>query len=416
MTTHGATRERPAVPVTVRPGLGVSVVFVVVLLAVSTLPDAVPDRPALAYLSGGVIGAGLLVGALLAADLIRARVASRSGATVKGIMIGAFGSRLVLVRPGPNAGTGTGTGSGTGSGADVGAYADRLAVDAKIGRAGLVATAAVGAVLTVLGVFAPAGTFALIGQIALWVGSFVLLVTLAEALPSPQTSGGHIVAAAVARRTGSSERGEAAAVKAGAVTGWLVIGLGVAALFFIGFVAMWVILFGWLTVFSSRMARLRHLTSAAIAGLSVNDVMGAPPPVLSAWQTVADALADVAMPSRRSLFVVEDFDGSLGGVARLRDLARVPVDERASVRVQRVAVPMAQVATAQPADPLAEAVGRLGVRPSGGVVLVLDDSVAGTGAGATRNRVVGVVGPNEINRAVESGPLGAAERDGVSST
>jgi hypothetical protein len=265
-------------------------------------------------------------------------------------------------------------------------------------------------------VFAPAGTFALIGQIALWVGTFVLLVTLAEALPSPQTSGGHIIAAAVARRTGSSERGEAAAVKAGAVTGWLIIGLGVVAMFFVGFVALWVILFGWLTVFSSRMARMRYLTSAAIAGLSVRDVMGTPPPVLSAWQTVADALADVAVPSRRSLFVVEDFDGSLGGVARLRDLAKVPVDDRASARVQRFAVPMEQVATARPADSLAEAVGRLGLRPAGGVVLVLDDKAADTGSETTRKRVVGVVGPNEINRAVETGPLRAAERDGVLST
>src|SRR5262249_46530853 len=137
---------------------------------------------------------------------------------------------------------------------------------------------------------------------------------------------------------------------------------------------------------------------------------------LSAWQTVADALADVALPSRRSLFVVEDFDGSLGGVVRLRDLARVPVDDRDSARVRRVAIPMERVATAQPADPLADAVGRLGVRPAGGVVLVLDDTVASTGVGAARGRVVGVVGPNEINRAIETAPLrgGEAGRDGMS--
>jgi hypothetical protein len=67
--------------------------------------------------------------------------------------------------------------------------------------------------------------------------------------------------------------------------------------------------------------------------------------------------------------------------------------------VQRLVVPLGQVATARPAEPLTEAVARLALRPAAGLVLVLDD----TGDG--KRRAVGVVGPDEVNRAIQTAPL-----------
>nr|MDT0664800.1 hypothetical protein [Micromonospora sp. DSM 115978] len=97
--------------------------------------------------------------------------------------------------------------------------------------------------------------------------------------------------------------------------------------------------------------------------------------------------------------VVRDFDGSLAGVASLRALAEVPMDDRSIARVSRATVPLRSMPTARPSDSLPEVVVRLAKQPAAGVVLVLDDGPDGT------RDVVGVVGPSEITRAVETGPL-----------
>ena len=235
---------------------------------------------------------------------------------------------------------------------------------------------------------------------ALWVGTFALLITAVEALPTPRTSGGRILAAAVTRRTGDPRRGEAAVARAGVVTGWALVAAGVAASFLIGLVGLWGVLLGWMVVGSSRLAQAQQKTAAALDGLTVKDVMGPPPPSLTAWQTVAEALDKVVTSTRANVFVVRDFDGSLAGVASLRALAEVPMDDRGIARVTRAMVPLNSVPTARPSDSLPEAVVRLAKQPAAGVVLVLDDLPDGTA------NVVGVGrAPSEITRAVETGPL-----------
>ena len=185
MTTHDAQRDHHHVPIKVRPGLAVSVTLVTVLLAALTLPATVPDRPAFAYFSAGLLGVGVLIAVLLGADLLRARVARNAGIDVTSITIGAFGSRLDVARssrrknpfvprrrrpvrrgrtrrtppaccsrprmlsgvhsvvaPGGVATTGRRPGSGS---------LDDPAVAARLGRAGLLVTGLAGAVLLVWG-------------------------------------------------------------------------------------------------------------------------------------------------------------------------------------------------------------------------------------------------------------------------
>ena len=125
-----------------------------------------------------------------------------------------------VVAPGGVATTGRRPGSGS---------LDDPAVAARLGRAGLLVTGLAGAVLLVGGVFAPAGSsYELLGEVALWVGTFALLITAVEALPTPRSSGGRILAAAVTLRTGDPNRGEAAVARAGVVTGWALVAAGVA--------------------------------------------------------------------------------------------------------------------------------------------------------------------------------------------
>lgn len=416
MTAKGVTRRGGIPPITVRPGLYVSMTVVTIILAALTLPATVPDRPGFAYFSGGVIGAGLLLVILLLADLVRAAVARRGGIHVSGITLGAFGSRLVIARTGSDASPRDGwtaararahaAGAPTDAGAAgagpsnpfTPATGDAL-VDARIARAGLLVTGLAGAVLVALGAVAPAGTLALVGQVALWVGTFALLVTAIDLLPAPRSAGGRVLAARVLRRTGSVARAQAAVAKAGVITGWFLIAIGVAASFLIGLVGLWAVLLGWLVLGTSRLAQAQQRTSNALDGLFVRDAMLPAPEPLSAWKTVASALDEVVLPSRRSVFGVQDFAGSLVGVALLRDLAAVPLDDRNLARVSRVLTPLERVATARPDEPLADMPSRLAERPAAGAVIVVEDDPDGT------TRMVGVVGPAEITHAIETAPL-----------
>ncbi|MCK9924744.1 peptidase M50 [Frankia sp. AgPm24] len=434
MSTHDATRRGGLPPITVRPGFAVSAALVTVLLGALTLPTTVADRPTSAYLCGGLIGAVLLAGILLGADLMRARAARRAGLNVLGIILGATGSRLVVAPGASRAGAGAGeadgvvgsvrlaaTGAGRRAGGDateaagsnggrgVGlvdpaaaegdADAEAIRVEARLARAGLGTTALAGALLVVVGVFLPGGTTALAAQVALWVGTFALLLTFVEVLPSPRSAGGRLVADRVLRRTGSRANAERAAARAGVLSGWALIAAGTAGVFLVGFVALWAVLLGWLALGASRLAQAQQRTAAALVGLTARDVMAPAAPTLSAWTSVDDALREVVLPSRQGVFGVADFAGGLAGVALLRDLAGVPMDDRGLTRVNRVLVPLSAVATAAPADDLATLPARLAERPAAGCVIVIEPAADGS------VHMVGTVGPSEFGRALETAPL-----------
>ncbi|MCK9895384.1 peptidase M50 [Frankia sp. AgB32] len=422
MATHDATRRGGLPPITVRPGLAVSATVVTVLLGALTLPATVPDRPGFAYFCGGLIGAVLLVGILMGADLVRARAARRAGLSVVGITLGAFGSRLAVAPPAPapqlaaahpagvrgvggrdSLGIGVDLVSPTGADLPAGTRPwgpeDAIRIEARLARAGLAVTALAGAVLMTLGALAPSGTLALAAQVALWVGTFALLVTVVDALPSPRSAGGRLIAARVLRRTGSRERAERAVSRAGVATGWALIIAGAVGVFVVGFVALWAALLGWLALGTSRLAQSQQRTEAALAGLVARDVMTPAPPTLSSWSTVDDALDEVVLPAHRAVFGVVDFDGALAGIALLRDLAAVPMDDRDLVRVNRVVVPLSMVATAEATDPLADLPARLIERPAAGCVIVVDRTDAGG------SRMIGTVGPAELSQAIETAPL-----------
>ncbi|MEX5631895.1 peptidase M50 [Parafrankia sp. FMc2] len=404
MSTKTDPRGARRLPIMVRPGLFVSIAVVTLVLAMLTLPATVPDRPGFAYFSGGVIGAGVLVGILLGADLARAAAARRAGIRVTGITVGAFGSRLGLASAGRDAGGGLraeGVGVVDGAAARdplTPATGDAVA-DGAIARAGLAVTALAGMILVAAGALAPGGTLELLGEVALWVGTFALLITVVDLLPAPRSAGGRMLAARVMRRTGDAAAAASAVARAGVVTGWTLIVVGVVASFLIGLVGLWAVLLGWLALGSSRLAQAQQKAATALDGVFVRDVMVAAPPVLPAWKTVAAALDEIALPSGRSLFAVRDFAGPLLGVARLHDLAAVPADDRNLARVTRVTIPMDHVATARPDEPLASVTSRLATRPAAGAIVVVAPGADGT------PEMVGTVGPGEIARALGTAPL-----------
>jgi CBS domain-containing protein len=433
MGTQDAGSGRRLPKIVVRPGLAVSVAIVTALLGWLTLPVTVPNRTGSAYFSAGLLGALLLVGILVVADLARARAARRAGVDVHAIQLGAFGSRLVLGRPpvpgggfrrGPDEmvwGVGaSGVGAAEpypeeppGGAAAPGPLAQQPdtprsdgldpRADAAIARAGLLTTLLLGGALTALGVFAPGGTFALAARVGLWVGTFTLLITLVDLLPSPRTPGGRVLAAFVLRRGGDSRRAAAVVAQTGVIVGWVLLAVGVAACFLIGFVGLWAVLLGWMALASSRLEQARQRAGTALEGMFIRDVMAPPPPRLLSWQTVDAALAEVVRPGAlvAPVFTVHEVDDALTGVTLARALAAVPLDDRDLARVSRVTIPLSAVPTARPDEPLAVVAPRLAARPAAGCVLVLDEDQRDAAGGP---RVVGLVGPLEIRRALETAP------------
>jgi CBS domain-containing protein len=275
--------------------------------------------------------------------------------------------------------------------------------DAAIARAGLFTTALLGGLLTAAGALAPGGTFALAGQVVLWVGTFTLLVTLLDLLPSPRSPGGRVLAAIVLRRTGDPRRAQAVVARTGVAIGWTLIALGVASIFFIGLVGLWGVLLGWIALGASRLEQARLRAGTALEGVFVRDVMGPPPPRLRSWQTVGEALHTAALSGAplSLVFTIHDVDDTLEGVALAQALAAVPLDDRDLARVGRITIPMSAVPTARPDEPLSVVMPRLAARPAAGCVLVLDDERRDERG---RPRVVGVVGPAEIRHAIETAP------------
>ena len=103
-------------------------------------------------------------------------------------------------------------------------------------------------------------------------------------------------------------------------------------------------------------------------------------------QAYADELT--ASPARHRALPVLGWDGSILGVVTLDRLARVPLDQRASIRVQDVALPMSMVGTASPDEELLATAGRFGLGELG-LLLVFD-----TG------RLAGIVTAADLQRTV----------------
>ncbi len=93
--------------------------------------------------------------------------------------------------------------------------------------------------------------------------------------------------------------------------------------------------------------------------------------------------------------MASDTDGSVSGLITLSQLRRVPSSERASILVRDAAIPLDQVTTAAPNEPVTALLARLHSMP-GGRVLVVD-----------RDRVVGIVAPSDITKVIEARRLAA---------
>ena len=136
-------------------------------------------------------------------------------------------------------------------------------------------------------------------------------------------------------------------------------------------------LIGWFLVSATAAEEQAARASAALAGVTVADVMTPHLDLAPDWSTVGDFIDQVAAQSRQDAFPVVDPGGRLAGLVLAGQLARVPAADRHALTVSQVALAVPPAYLAAPGDPAAPLLRR---RPLGGqvaAVVLADGRVAG---------------------------------------
>ena len=379
----------------VRLTLGAHLLAMLTVLAGAfILPDLAPGLPAVAYLAAtGVLVIGFLA-SLIAHELAHAVVARRYGATAEELRIGFFG--------------------GTAHGRHEYATPRGLWRAAAAGPACslILAAASVGAALGLIVLGAGRLPVAVFAAFA-WINVVLAVLHL---LPGAGLDGGRLVQALAWARSGNRARATITAARVAQIAGALLIAGGVTALAF-GYVnGIWPGLIG-LVMISTARAQAREVQAiTALSGLCVRDVLPRSGPAAEAvpgWHTVQSFLDGstghaAGGPGGRlgtsgaSAFPLRDFEGHAAGLLTLSQLALVPADRRAQLRLMDVATPPAQVVTTTPDEPLGQLLARLSIRPAtpaalhtAGHALVLTEDGA----------LAGVLTPDDFRRAAQVGWL-----------
>ena len=380
----------------VRLTLGAQLLAMLMVLASALiLPDIAPGRPAVAYLAATAVLVIGLLASLVAHELAHAVVARGYGAPAEEIRIGFFG--------------------GTVHGRHEYATPRGLWRAAAAGPASSVVLAAASVGIT-LGLAAlgagrlPVAVFAAFT----WINTILAVLHL---LPGAGLDGGRLVQALAWARSGNRARAAITAARVAQIAGALLIAGGVTALAFGYFDGIWPGLIG-LVMISTARAQAREVQAiTALSGLCVRDVLPRSSPAAEAipgWHTVQSFLDGgtgneaAGGPGGRlgtsgaSAFPLRDFEGHPAGLLTLSQLAMVPADRRAQLRLMDVATPVAQVVTTTPDEPLGQLLARMSIRPAtpaalhtAGHALVLTED----GAPA------GVLTPDDFRRAAQVGWL-----------
>ena len=133
------------------------------------------------------------------------------------------------------------------------------------------------------------------------------------------------------------------------------------------------------------------LARQSLARVRVADAMTAHPHTARGWITVEDFIHRYLLGDRHSAYPVEGPDGSITGLITLT--RAVAPDARATTMVRDAAIPLHQVPTAAPHEPLTALLERL-TPNTGARVLVVDGG-----------HVVGIITATDIARLIDVGRL-----------
>jgi len=365
---------------------GYVLAMLAVLVSALRLPSAAPGWQPAAYVAAAAAVAVLLITGLAAHELAHGLAVRRYGVKVSEISIGFAG--------------------GTWHGGN------ELRSPRAVGR---VAIAGPGASLILAGI--DAGVAA---SLSAWgAGRLVVLVFAAAAainaliggfslLPGAGSDGSRIVRALIWARTGNPARASLIAARSGQATGALLAaaGLGAMVLGYLGGAVVAVI--GFLVMVASRSEARQLRTRAALSGLRVRDILPRHDPSakgVQAWlsvQSFVDGQAADGRQARATAFPLCDIDGRPAGLVTLTQLAAVPPEKRAEVRLSDAGTHVSNLVTTTADERLTSLLERMAARPASPAVLLTIGHALVLAADGT---LAGVITPADIARASQLGSL-----------
>jgi len=352
-------------------GFNWSLIFVFALvswsLAVTVLPQGVPNQSPTAYWITAVIGAVVFYGCLLAHELSHSVVARRNGVQVSEITLWLFGGVSKL--------------AGEPRSARVEALITIVGPLASI----LVAVVAFGLAFVV----SAAGASALVSDLLVWLAVLNLSLGVFNLIPAFPLDGGRLLSSFFWWRSGTRQRGVHVAVQVGRIFAFLMIGVGALELFRAdGFNGIWLAFLGWFLLSAGSAEESSTVTKALLESVPVAAAMSAPVVTVSDGLTVDEFLASEAVHHHFTTYPLRDAAGELSGVVRLNQIVREASSGGHDRKLRDLAVPMSQIPTTQPQEDLETLLERLETGLDRRV-LVLDGG-----------KLVGILSPTDVARIV----------------
>jgi Zn-dependent protease/CBS domain-containing protein len=348
-----------------------SVLVIVALIAWSlagfTLPETAPGQPVAVYWIAGILTSLAFFGSILAHELSHAVVARRNGIDVEGITLWMLGGMARLT-----------------------SHAKDANAELRIALAGpgmSVLIAVVAFVAT--GVAAAANAPEVLRVGLAWLAVINGILAVFNLIPGAPLDGGRVLAALIWRRTGDERGARVKAARAGRFIGQFLVAFGLVGFFFgMGFGGLWLAFIGWFVSAAARAEETDTGVRWVLQGVRVRDVMTPDPVTVAAGASVADFVAREAMSRSWSSYPVMGGDGSFLGLVTLRRIRSLPPESWAVTPLGQAAIPAGDIAVVAPDDLLLDALPR--AQEADGRLVVLD-----------RGRLVGIVSPSDISKALE---------------
>jgi Zn-dependent protease len=346
-------------------GVNWSLIFIFVLVAWTVasrwLPQVAPGHSAATYWLVGVGAALLFYVGLLLHEMSHALVARRHGVKVAGITLWLFGGVARLEGETTSA-----------------------RVEALIAGIGPLTSFAVAGVSYVIAVLT---NDVLTGAVFSWLFATNVALGLFNLVPAFPLDGGRLLSAALWWRSGSRQEGVHNAVRIGRVFAYLMIAAGVpVALTVDVFSGVWLAFIGWFLLSAGQQEEAGSTVRTLLRNIPVSAAMTSPVVTLPDWITVEQFLESVAPNHNFGTYPIHTPSGDLTGVVRVRDLVRIPQQERSARRLSEVARPISEVPVTNPREELFPLMERLGVGLDQRV-LVFDNG-----------QLVGILSPADVAR------------------
>jgi CBS domain-containing protein len=181
------------------------------------------------------------------------------------------------------------------------------------------------------------------------------------------------------------------AARAGRVFGYFLIALGLLQIVSgTGLDGLWLVLIGMFLVNAATAEEQQAQLSETLHGITVGQVMSSQPVTADPNEPLDQFIARGIWTRQHSTYPLVDASGRLLGLATLNRIRAVPAERRSSTTLLDIACRPDDVPIASADEPLVALMPRMADRADGRAVVVDDDG-----------RVIGIVSPRDISRALE---------------